>query len=546
MCAGPTVQAWEARCIRELMDFAGARPDLLIIPDGPAEGTSGLRRIQRKRILHQAYWEVLRPRAFRAVHLADQLGDVPSIRCRVTTRGKFSQYFAGEDLRRIRDRELDFILRFAFGIVRGDILTAARYGVWSFHHDDELRYRGGPPCFWEIYRADPVTGAILQRLTNRLDGGIVLRRGYFRTALHSLRQNIDTVHFGAARWPALVCRDIRANLAAYIHDPPSRTTAPVFHAPDNGQMIRFAATVAGSAARRIGGAMARHEQWCLGVVDRPISAFLEPDGHPRIRWFRPPQNGRFVADPFGVVRDGSVQILYEDFRYRTAKGVIASVPADASALPPRPNVALALAVHASYPYLVVDRGDVYCIPETHEAREVALYRAIEFPSKWERVATLLEDVEALDTTVFRHDGRWWMTHTDQAEGKDLNLFVWHASDLRGPWIPHARNPVKTDVRSSRPAGTPFVHHGDLYRPAQDCSRTYGGAISMNRVEALSPTEFREEVVLTILPSPRGPCPDGLHTISAVGDLTLVDGKRNRFTPSAIPYVLRGEESGRSG
>src|SRR6266540_1065788 len=318
MCAGPTVQAWEARCIRELMDFAGARPDLLIIPDGPAEGTSGLRRIQRKRILHQAYWEVLRPRAFRAVHLADQLGDVPSIRCRVTTRGKFSQYFAGEDMRRIRDRELDFILRFAFGIVRGDILTAARYGVWSFHHDDELRYRGGPPCFWEIYRADPVTGAILQRLTNRLDGGIVLRRGYFRTALHSLRQN-----------------------------------------------IRFAATVAGSAARRIGGAMARHEQWCLGVVDRPISAFLEPDGHPRIRWFRPPQNGRFVADPFGVVRDGSVQILYEDFRYRTAKGVIASVPADASALPPRPNVALALAVHASYPYLVVDRGDVYCIPETH-------------------------------------------------------------------------------------------------------------------------------------------------------------------------------------
>ncbi len=49
--------------------------------------------------------------------------------------------------------------------------------------------------------------------------------------------------------------------------------------------------------------------------------------------------------------------------------------------------------------------------------------------------------------------------------------------LEGPWEPHRRNPVKCDVRGSRPAGTPFVHGGELYRPAQDGSKRYGKASS---------------------------------------------------------------------
>ncbi len=36
-----------------------------------------------------------------------------------------------------------------------------------------------------------------------------------------------------------------------------------------------------------------------------------------------------------------------------------------------------------------------------------------------------------------------------------------------PWVAHARNPVKTDARSARPGGTPFVVDGVLYRPGQD-------------------------------------------------------------------------------
>jgi hypothetical protein len=134
--------------------------------------------------------------------------------------------------------------RLAFGIVRGEILRAPRHGVWSFHHDDEMRYRGGPPAFWEIYRGDPDTGVVLQRVTERLDGGVVLRKRAFDTVLHSYTRNWDVGLFGCAAWPADVCRDLVAGKDEYLDAAPSASTAPIFPAPSNREMLRFAVTLA--------------------------------------------------------------------------------------------------------------------------------------------------------------------------------------------------------------------------------------------------------------------------------------------------------------
>jgi len=101
------------------------------------------------------------------------------------------------------------------------------------------------------------------------------------------------------------------------------------------------------------------------------------------------------------------------------------------------------------------------------------------------------------------------------------------------------NPVKTDVRSSRPAGVPFWHHGELFRPAQDCSQTYGGQIAINKIRVLTPTEFREEVVKVVTPPAEGPYQMGVHTLSAVGDFTVIDGKRRVRSLSYVLFKLLG-------
>jgi hypothetical protein len=138
---------------------------------------------------------------------------------------------------------------------------------------------------------------------------------------------------------------------------------------------------------------------------------------------------------------------------------------------------------------------------------------------------LLRDFAALDATVIRHNGRWWLFCTCQDDLPECKLFLWHAPDLLGPWEPHALAPVKCDVRCSRPGGTPFVHQGELYRPTQDSSAGYGSALSINRVLRLTPEEFEEETVAHIRPPANGLYRDGIHTLSAVGGMTVLDGKR---------------------
>src|SRR6202012_3975321 len=171
-------------------------------------------------------------------------------------------------------------------------------------------------------------------------------------------------------------------------------------------------------------------------------------------------------------------------------------------------------------------------------RRVQLFRAAPFPYHWEADSVLLDRFAGADATVCQHNGRWWLfvgNHDDQDETK---LFVFHAADLRGPWLPHAANPVKCDLRSARPAGPLFLVDGALHRPAQDCSRTYGGAVVINRIERLTPEEFREYPGQHLAPAAQGPYPHGLHTLSGAGNVTLVDGKKHVMSVSTLVARLR--------
>jgi len=65
----------------------------------------------------------------------------------------------------------DIAIRFGFGIVMGDALTAPKYGMLSFHHGDLRRYRGRPAGFHEFARGERSVGVTVQRLNESLDGG---------------------------------------------------------------------------------------------------------------------------------------------------------------------------------------------------------------------------------------------------------------------------------------------------------------------------------------------------------------------------------------
>ncbi len=282
----------------------------------------------------------------------------------------------------------------------------------------------------------------------------------------------------------------------------------------------------------------RHEVWNIGIVDAPIETFLTPGARPPVRWLPEPARGAFLADPFMVeTADGPV-ILAEGFSYAVGKGYIAALaPTPGGGFGP-PVAVIREPVHMSYPYIVRHDGRIYCIPETGAARAVHLYEATDFPHRWERRATLIEGFAALDATLFPHEGRWWLLCSAMDGTHGATLHAWHAPAILGPWTPHTANPIKRDVGSARPAGTPFVHAGQLYRPGQDSAATYGRAVVIHRVLLLTPTAFAEEAVTTVEPYADGPYRDGLHTLAACGSRTVIDGKRYRFIPYEFRRVLR--------
>lgn len=189
----------------------------------------------------------------------------------------------------------------------------------------------------------------------------------------------------------------------------------------------------------------------------------------------------------------------------------------------------------SYPFPLSYGGDLFCIPETHQKDGALAWRCDPATRSWTEPRPVLSGFPCIDPTPVFFEDRWWLFCTDKQDGVDSKLRVFHAADLFGPWTAHAANPVKVDIRSSRPAGTPFVFRECLYRPAQDCSLHYGYRIVLNRIRRLSATEFEEEPI-RILEAGRLGC-NGIHTLAGCGDITVLDGRYNRFTPWRTPGLL---------
>ena len=542
MCLGTELPRWQKQCLKHML-ATGLVEINLLISDDPANYAqrSRLQKVKDiapSRLLFTAYTRTLyKPSSMRPENADELLAGVPAISCVVRKKGKYSQYFSEEDLKTIRSYRLDIILRFGFNIIRGEILKVPTYGVWSFHHDDELKYRGGPPCFWEIYKSDPETGSVLQRLTNKLDGGVVLKKGIFRTKRHSYVKNVDQAYYESAKWPAWVCRDIARGNAAYLNDPPTPTTAPIYRYPTNMQFIRFLFLLGGNIAKALWFRLFVMQKWNVALLDGTMADLLTaPEKLPK-KLLRHKNSATFNADCFGApLPEGGTAVFFEELDYSDeGRGKLLAARMDAAGkeLERCAPQGLDITCHASYPYLFHENGDTYLVPETGAAGKVSLYRALAFPKQWVWERDLLKGDAFADATLIWHEGRYWLfytIHNQQFDG-DLHLHLAFCDNLSAPFTPHPGNPVKISARSARPAGTPYADAaGNLIRPAQNFCRTYGGSVMLNKIMKLTPTEFVEEEVKELRPFDAY-YKDGLHTISKVTDCRwLIDMKRHVFRP----------------
>jgi hypothetical protein len=240
----------------------------------------------------------------------------------------------------------------------------------------------------------------------------------------------------------------------------------------------------------------------------------------------------YLADPFGIWRDGKLYVFAETYDYRSRRGGIDVLTLDTSFAVVDQRPCLRMPWHLSYPFVFEADGEIFMLPEAHKSGALTLYRAARFPDVWTTVCDIVLDAtprggSAVDASPIFFEGLWWIFYapaTDLASMMGV-LHAAYAKQITGLWHTHRLNPLRTGFDGARPGGTPIVSGDALVVPLQDCSRTYGGGIRALTIRRLGPDTFDADIGPAMIGRHAfAPYMDGFHTLSACGNVTLFDAK----------------------
>lgn len=409
-----------------------------------------------------------------------------------------------------------------------------RYGVWTvrFGLSSDQRTQSAP-AFWEVVEGKRSTETRLCIRRAASDQTVSLYASVAPSDGRSVARTQNHVFWKVSAALARKIQELSEDQDAFLER--LRTSAPFevkrnpSRTPGNLQMLRAGTRLLQRyVADKWRDALYR-EQWALAYRLGTADGLARESFDQLI----PPMD-RLWADPFPIRVGNHYYIFHEELLYSSGKGTIVLTVMDEEGRTTPPIPILERDYHLSYPFVFEWDGDFFMMPETAARQQVELYRCVSFPAQWKLECVVLRGVKALDPTPVSLFGKWWLFANLPAYGArtldELHLF--YSDSPLGPWTPHPANPIKSDVRSARPAGRIFEQQGQLYRPAQDCSTRYGGAVAINRIVQLSPDTYEEVETSRVGPN-WGPRVEGVHTFNAVGNLTVIDCllRRRKLPPA---------------
>jgi len=235
--------------------------------------------------------------------------------------------------------------------------------------------------------------------------------------------------------------------------------------------------------------------WNTGIFKEPVEFDIE---HPELshcikvfsaKKFRVSKKHVYtIADPFLFVKDQKLYLFAEVNRLFD-KGYIVCWETEDLVHWHYHGEVLRQDYHISYPFIFCDAdGCLYMLPETSEAKEVALWRFEDFPGRLVRDQVLLSG-EWVDSNLIFYNNLYYLFTTSKEGG----LYIFFSERLRtANWKSHPTNPVTADKNHSRNGGGVQKINNNLYRIAQDCSEQYGARIVIRKVKVLTPEDYQEE------------------------------------------------------
>ena len=530
-----TINQWEHQLIKELIKLDDVSINLVILNTMKTPPSSQ----NWKTILYDAYLKLdkyvfkVKANAFEKRNIEETLNMVERMTVSPLSQDGIN-VLSSKEVSQIKSKNLDIIIQLGSKTVKGDILNASSYAMWSYLYSDNRLISGQSDGFWEVLNGIGVTGSVLEIVTNNSNKNRVIARTSSKTDELSISRNRNTYAWKLASFLPRKVKELTLvgekdffKEIDYQYSYPQFYSNRLYHKTNLNNLEMFSLLL--QHLFKIFKTKLYHkfvlEQWILlfEFKEEVSSSFA------KFKKLIPPKD-RFYADPFVVYENNKYYLFIEELPYITNKGHISVLEINKKGEWSEPVKIIDESYHLSYPYIFKEHGNYFIIPESGANRTIDLYKCTKFPFQWEFQMNLMNNIRAVDTTLFFYEKKCWMfCNMAEHKGASTNdeLFLFYADKVETvDWTPHPLNPIVSDATKSRPAGKIFIYNDKIIRPSQNSSKLYGYGLTMNEILVLNEHEYKEVRIEDIEPNWDRQV-TRTHTFNHSEGLTIIDGKLKR-------------------
>ena len=284
-------------------------------------------------------------------------------------------------------------------------------------------------------------------------------------------------------------------------------------------------------------------EWGVAIRERKSSSLFFDKNTPPPPIFIPiPNSFRYwAADPFIIDFNNKTHLFVELYDRLKRKGLLGYMDIT-DGVKTIFKVVFETNCHLSYPLCFINEGNLYAIPESNNIKKLLLLKWDGEKEIFNEIDTFMEGYCLADTTFVKKNEDIYMLTTEVTKQDNVStLSIFKRADNK--FVAASANPVVSDKRTARNGGQIIQKDGALYRVSQDCSRGYGSAINLMRIDNLSLENYKESLVKKILPSHikvKGlDHIDGIHTYNTNARWEVIDYKiSHKFSlAELIGYAL---------
>jgi hypothetical protein len=413
----------------------------------------------------------------------------------------------------IKKEKINLIIKFGMNLLSvSDELNGL--DIMSFHHGNPNEYRGRPAGFYEILNGADKVGAIVQLLSNKLDGGNIAAKGFTTLYPYSYKKTLKGLYQNSAYLLMTAIINYKNN-----HIYSQSILGRNYQLPNNIVTLKFILKIFFSKVNRFFQAAFFEKRWNIAIYNSNLN-FIDQSELSFNKSVIPklPKKYEFYADPF--FSSDALLLRVEALNKWTRKGEIIELNVEDLSL----SKTLLSGYHFSYPCSISFGANEFLFPEAAEHQKASFYN-LSLKNEMKSIPINgMEEINITDPTVLNYKGYFYIfcNHLD-APNDRLHLYL--SDNFFGPFVSHPCSPVVIDPESARMAGNIFLRESTLYRFGQNNISKYGKEISVNQIVKLSPTEYIEKRVNTL----RYSHAYGPHTINFKANQTVTDFYEEKFS-----------------